>query len=548
MALDLSALRKSADARSDRSPSKNWTGERPTRQRKTVADEQAAFPHSVEAEQGVLGSMLVDAKNAIPIARQYTYETHYYVPAHRTVFTALCDMWDSGTHVDLITFTQFLRDKRQLDAVGGPGFVTELFTFVPTASHIQYYLEIVREKFIQRELIAVGTNMVRAAHGEQESGVVQLAESFSRKIERIKQYAGGPNGAHELTTERLRELKSIPDKNALVGNRWLVRGGNVLWAAGAGYGKSSLTMQLAVYWACGQSIFGLRPHFPLKSLIIQAENDDHDMSEQYNGVIEGIESTGDLDIQGEQETIDKNLIVLRMEGVSGPTFLSKLHGLLELYRPALLWIDPLFSFAGCDLIDAEKTGHFLREGLFPLFTKFGCCGCVIHHVGKPPRAQATTFSPIDEQYLSFGSSEIQNAFRAVNVIKPPTQDAPGVFRLVFSKRGERAKAKDTDGNLTSTIFLKHSFPHICWQQVPEPEKPKKNGAALKYEVKDVLDQMSVTDGKPVGALQTFVSEQTGMSRAAFYRLWKDLKEDEKVRVDSHGNWFPKRLNLNRQSQ
>lgn len=542
MAFDASALRNAAKARSrdqEKPPPANVNRAKSSRR---APESEKVLPHSIEAERGILSSMLVDPAGAIPASRREISEFDFLVPAHRSIFTALCDMWDSGVQVDLITFTQFLRDQKSLEQVGGPAFVTDLFTFVPSATNLSFYVEIVREKHVLREMISVGAQMVRASYGDNEN-VTDLVASFGQKLERIKHYAGGPNGVHELTVEQLREMKGVPDKNALVGNRWLVRGGNCLWAGGAGYGKSSLTMQLAVYWACGQSVFGLRPYFPLKSLIIQAENDDFDMAEQYNGVIEGVANTGDLDLDAHRDTIDKNLVVLRMEGVSGWPFLSKLGDLLSLYRPALVWIDPLFSFAGCDLLDAEKTGRFLREGLFPLFTKHACCGQVIHHVGKPPKAQDNVErSTLDEQYLSFGTSEIQNAFRAVNILKPPTKAVPA-FRLVLSKRGERSRAKTPDGELTHTIFLQHAHPHICWLQIDEPEKESTGKTATKYDGNDILDQMSVTEGKAVSDLQSHVASETGMSRAMFYRYWKDLKSAGKVRVDSDGKWFPKRLNL-----
>jgi replicative DNA helicase len=86
-------------------------------------------PHSVEAEQGVLGSMLQPhgGSEAIAEAIAKIGPEHFFVPAHRTIFTAICDLWDAGQAVDLITFTQSLRDKNLLDAVGG-AFVTSLFT------------------------------------------------------------------------------------------------------------------------------------------------------------------------------------------------------------------------------------------------------------------------------------------------------------------------------------------------------------------------------------------------------------------------------------
>src|SRR4030095_11597192 len=117
-------------------------------------DIHRAFPHSVEAEQGVLGSMLISPRDIIAEAVEKINENYFYIPAHRTIYIVLVELWNAGQGIDLITFTQVLRDRNMLDAVGGPAFVTSLFTFVPTAANITYYLEIVRDKYILREIIA----------------------------------------------------------------------------------------------------------------------------------------------------------------------------------------------------------------------------------------------------------------------------------------------------------------------------------------------------------------------------------------------------------
>ena len=64
-------------------------------------------------------------------------------------------------------------------------------------------------------------------------------------------------------------------------------------------------------------------------------------------------------------------------------FISILRNLIEAERPDIVWIDPLFAYCGCDLLDAEKVGRFLREWLFPLGTRYGVSIQVVHHVGKP---------------------------------------------------------------------------------------------------------------------------------------------------------------------
>jgi len=125
-------------------------------------------PHSVEAEQGVLGSMLISPREAIGECVEKINEEYFYIPAHQTIYNVLVDLWNAGQAIDLITFTQVLRDRNLLDAVGGAAFVTTLFTFVPTAANVQYYLDIVRDKHILREIIAAATESVRRAYEEQD--------------------------------------------------------------------------------------------------------------------------------------------------------------------------------------------------------------------------------------------------------------------------------------------------------------------------------------------------------------------------------------------
>jgi replicative DNA helicase len=138
-------------------------------------------PHSVEAEQGVLGSMLISPRETIAECVEKINEEYFYVPAHQTIYNVLVDLWNAGQAIDLITFTQVLRDRNLLETVGGAGFVTSLFTFVPTAANVQYYLEIVRDKYILREIIAAATESVRRAYEEQDE-VNNLLDEVEQKI------------------------------------------------------------------------------------------------------------------------------------------------------------------------------------------------------------------------------------------------------------------------------------------------------------------------------------------------------------------------------
>src|SRR5712671_4377362 len=140
-----------------------------------------AAPHSIEAEQGVLGSILVSPRDTIAECVEKINAEYFYVPAHQTIYTVLVDLWNAGQAIDLITFTQVLRDRKLLESVGGAAFVTSLFTFVPTAANIEYYLEIVRDKYILREIIAASTESVRRAYEEQDE-VDSLLDEVEQKI------------------------------------------------------------------------------------------------------------------------------------------------------------------------------------------------------------------------------------------------------------------------------------------------------------------------------------------------------------------------------
>jgi replicative DNA helicase len=184
-------------------PSSSWTGEKPRKSAGNGAgrgsaaqsdgkvfpslptgsaqDIHRAPPHSVEAEQGVLGSMLISPRDAIAEVVEKINEDYFYVPAHQTIYSVLVDLWNAGQAIDLITFTQVLRDRNLLETVGGAALVTSLFTFVPTAANVGYYLEIVRDKYILRSIIAASTESVRRAYEEQDE-VGNLLDEVEQKI------------------------------------------------------------------------------------------------------------------------------------------------------------------------------------------------------------------------------------------------------------------------------------------------------------------------------------------------------------------------------
>lgn len=513
-------------------------------QRRAVAPRQEArdtsgdLPEAPEVEQAVLGAILSDPGHGFSAFERIGRKAFFFNPINRELYDRAKAFYDDNGRIDLIGFTAHLGDSGRLQTLGGPAYVTEIFVNRKahlTEDWLAYYVDELRDRYIRRQIISRSFALAGRAKTDD---VDLLLNELSRSLEDLKRAAGSPNGAEQFTIDDLMAFDPAHDPSCLVGNRWQCRGGSSLWCGGAGYGKSSLEIQAAIYWGTGTKLFGIRPVRPLKSLILQAENDIGDTGEQLQGVMAGIQALGDIDMAATKETIVSNVKIYRVIGYAGAKFLDLLLKLIELEKPDLVWIDPLFAFAGCDLLDAEKTGAFLREGIFPIAVQTGVCLQVIHHVGKPVRDKDDRpMSEIDLQYLGFGTSEIQNAFRAVNILLPLSKH-PGVFTLTLSKRGERAGARTPDGQFTRSVYMQHAEQGICWMQCDKPE-PTGKGREAQYSEKDILAEMSVATGISTSDLQKQMNKEFGMSRPTFFRIWNDLKKTGKIRVDEEGCWTKK---------
>ena len=111
-------------------------------------------PHSIPAEQGVLGCILLSPTDStgLCVEKLKGGPESFYDLRHRTLYEHLVSMYDTKAPVDLITIQQRLKDAGQLDAVGGIAYVASLVDAVPSAANLEYYLGIVREKHLLRRV------------------------------------------------------------------------------------------------------------------------------------------------------------------------------------------------------------------------------------------------------------------------------------------------------------------------------------------------------------------------------------------------------------
>lgn len=145
-------------------------------------------PHAIEAEQGVLGCILLSPNDCIGICVEKFKRgvEVFYDLRHQVIFDALVEMYESRQPVDLITLQQRLKDKNQLDSVGGIPYLSALPDAVPSAANLEYYVEIVREKYVLRKMIQTCTSVVGRVY-DHEGQVDGLLDEVERDILKISE-------------------------------------------------------------------------------------------------------------------------------------------------------------------------------------------------------------------------------------------------------------------------------------------------------------------------------------------------------------------------
>ncbi len=137
-------------------------------------------PQNPEAEQSVLGAMLID-ENAIGTAIEILHDSCFYDESHRRIYASMLDLFNQQKNVDLITLSDHLKSQGKLEEIGGVAYLTRLVDFVPTAANVEHYANIVKEKSIQRKLIQNATEIVSLSF-EPGVNVDELVDSAERLI------------------------------------------------------------------------------------------------------------------------------------------------------------------------------------------------------------------------------------------------------------------------------------------------------------------------------------------------------------------------------
>ncbi|MEZ4500748.1 MAG: replicative DNA helicase [Thermomicrobiales bacterium] len=214
-------------------------------------------PHNIEAEQSVLGSILLDRDAIIGIAPSLKSDDFYH-PANGTVFQAIRDLYERREPTDILTLSDELSRRGQLDQIGGLAYLASLMDVVPTAVHVEYYAKIVERTATMRRLIDAGAFIVGLGFRE-DLDVQDALDHAERRVFDVAQRRTTTEFVQIQTVleELFDRLDSIQhDKGALVGvptgfldldrlTGGFQKSDLIIVAARPSFGKSSFALGLA---------------------------------------------------------------------------------------------------------------------------------------------------------------------------------------------------------------------------------------------------------------------------------------------------------------
>ncbi len=142
-------------------------------------------PQNLEAEQSLLGSLLLDKDAIIKIGDQVTAED-FYTDQHRQIFTAMLDLYRKHEPIDLLSLSNRLQEKDQLERLGGRAYLIQLSNAVPTASHVIHYAHIVQKKATLRRLLGAASDIAALGYEEAED-VDRILDQAEQSLFRVSQ-------------------------------------------------------------------------------------------------------------------------------------------------------------------------------------------------------------------------------------------------------------------------------------------------------------------------------------------------------------------------
>lgn len=345
----------------------------PTPRAATSSFVSRTLPHSLEAEEYLLSTIFIDAQAVLDrcVEEKFRAES-FYDPRHGIVFSAFLDMRARNEPIEPATLAQFLRDRGQLDAIGGFAFITQVSGRVGTTAGAESYIRTVKEKATLREIIRAATSAVEDAY-DYRGDLAELTENLRRRLDfAISGGSGGefwpePVSAYELCTNK-------PPEPPLLIAGVLYCGGTMLLSGPSKSHKTFSALDAAIAIAGGADWLG----FPTEKspvLYLNLELQDFATEDRIAKICSA---------RGEQPPIDLHVWNLRGRTVTLDQLTVRLPKMIQKTGARVVCIDPHYKVSAVS--DMEENSNDAQGKLLTLMEGLCCRNnaalILTHHFAK----------------------------------------------------------------------------------------------------------------------------------------------------------------------
>jgi replicative DNA helicase len=193
--------------------------ERVQRERETGFALDRVPPQNIEAEQSVIGAILLE-NEVLPSVMEYLSPEDFYRDAHKRIYSAMLELYDKSEPIDLITLTDQMRKREELEAVGGASYLSSIVSQVPTSANVRYHAKIVKEKAVLRNLISTATEIIKISYEPETSGldIDQILDDAETKIFSISEKRVKSSCIHikDVLKDTIELVDRLYDKKELI--------------------------------------------------------------------------------------------------------------------------------------------------------------------------------------------------------------------------------------------------------------------------------------------------------------------------------------------
>jgi AAA domain/DnaB-like helicase N terminal domain len=416
-------------------------------------------PIDLDAEHAVLGGALqpADGRAMLTLVAAALDVTDFYTEAHRTIYRRMLALRAAGHPVDQITLAAALREHDELDAVGGPPKLAQLFDagLFAIPANIPSYLATLLEQSRKRTLGALGERMLSAARNGRPADTMLADVAETVEGIRARRACRGPDEAGDTPTPTIEVIdaadlvtRTFPEEPALVGGGLIVPRSLVVNGGPAKRGKSLLVLNREIRRAQGRPFLGF-PTTPGRTLYINAEIPEPQLQQRL------VLMLGDCPVAGpvDAETLRTRLLTVTHRGlfIDEPAGYDAVRRLIEQTKPDLLSLDPLARFMTGEENSARDVGQLIKA-LDRLIQEYRIAIELTHHAGKP-----STGDPRQGGQRLRGSSALFGAADTVTMLDR-AQDS---WLLSFELRHAEELAPMPLDRTSSLWFTKAGPPRSC---------------------------------------------------------------------------------------